>query len=201
MYKNKNLYLFYRPHYGFNKECLKKRDFNFDILYEIRTQAHKMNAYSKETKLVIGTLTSSVVDILLCLLNSYDNINTKYEKLNNVLNTFNSFTKDWKNPSIQFLNSCFSIITLVINYYGIGYDDNYEDDMDCSDDITNDNYNVMIHNLKETGTNIFIIWIVSIFLLVVNCLTIILGLIEAILKRKKDKDDSKKEILLDKISV
>ena len=63
MYKNKNLYLFYRPHYGFNKECLQKRDFNFEVLYEIRTQSNKMNSYSKETKLVIGTLAFSIVDI------------------------------------------------------------------------------------------------------------------------------------------
>lgn len=197
MYKNKNLYLFYRPHYGFNKECLQERDFNNNILYEIRTQANKMNSYSKEIKWVIGTLASSAVDILLCLTNSLDKIDIKYEKLNDLLNTINSFTKEWKNPSIQFIDAFFSIITFVINYYGITYDDNYEDDMDCSDDVTNDNYNVMIHNLQKAGNKIFKIWIWTIILLIVNVLSIIFGFTEAILKRKKDKDDSKKETLLE----
>ena len=91
--------------------------------------------------------------------------------------------KDWKNPTIQFIGICFSIITLVINYYGIQYDDNYENDMDCSDIVTNDNYNVMIHNLQKAGNKIFAIWILAIILLIVNFLTIIFGLTEAILKR------------------
>lgn len=156
-----------------------------------------MNSYSKEIKWVIGTLASSAVDILLCLTNSLDKIDIKYEKLNDLLNTINSFTKEWKNPSIQFIDAFFSIITFVINYYGITYDDNYEDDMDCSDDVTNDNYNVMIHNLQKAGNKIFKIWIWTINLLIVNVLSIIFGFTEAILKRKKDKDDSKKETLLE----
>lgn len=68
--------------------------------------------------------------------------------------------------------------------------------MDCSDDVTNDNYNVMIHNVQKAGNKIFKIWIWTIILLIINVLSIIFGFTEAILKRKKDKDDSKKEILL-----
>jgi len=189
IYKSKNLYLFYRPHYGFKKECLKNKDFNLNILYDIRTQANKMNNYSSETKLVIGSLVASTGDLLFSLNKHLNLLNIINKDWNNALN---SFIEDWKNPAIQFITVIFSVATLVINYYGKSYDDNYENDMDCSDDITNDNYNVMIHNLQKAGEKIFAIWILSIILLIVCAISVILGVIEAVLKGKdkRDKKDS-----------
>ena len=168
---------------------MKNKDFNLNILYDIRTQANKMNSYSSETKLVIGSLVASTGDLLFSLNKHLNLLNIINKDWNNALN---SFIEDWKNPAIQFITVIFSVATLVINYYGKSYDDNYENDMDCSDDITNDNYNVMIHNLQKAGEKIFAIWILSIILLIVCAISVILGVIEAVLKGKdkKDKKDS-----------
>ena len=57
------------------------------------------------------------------------------------------------------------VLELIFGSDAKNYDDPYEDKMTCSDFITNDNYNIMIYQLRKAGQRIiFMFWFMYIFL-------------------------------------
>ena len=156
-YKDNNLKLYARTHFGFNKTCLKQRKTKFDLkeLTEINSTGDKMKAWSKVIAAVFGF--STVCEILDFFIFSGD--------LSIIMVFKYLFTNAGVLISIGY--------TLI---WGVYFDDSYEDNMVCSDFVTNYNYNIMINKIRRNGNFIFIssiliciIFTFNIGLIIVRC--------------------------------
>ena len=166
-YKENKLNLYVRPHFGFNVECLNNRETKFDIkeLTEIIAVADNMKVAAEW---LLG-VSIGVIAVAFGL---------------------ESFSFDCSKAIDITVESLFSFgFTLYELYdilkYGITYDDPYETNMNCSDFVSNSNYNVMIEKIQDNGSKIFICCISLIFLAFFTLLFFILAIIE--LCYKKDK--------------
>lgn len=165
-YKENTLNLYVRTHFGFNKTCLKKRKTKFDMkeLTEIISTAHKM---VEASKLI---LRFGIAVIVLSVGESFI-----FERLMNIEIFFENLLSNGGSLYMLF-------DTL---YYGLTYDDPYETNMECSDFVSNSNYNVMIEKIQDNGK---ILWLCCLFLIILCCLNFIffiLVIIEMCYKRKK----------------
>ena len=160
-YYNNFLHIYVRKHYGFDRECLKKRKkFDMQSLSGIFSTGDKMETFAKWMNFNFIALAAYVHD-LLELLRKCQNI-CKLKDCN------------WS----TFLSLILKIVPIVLELiFGLGafkYDDPYEEEMTCSDHVTNDNYNIMIYQLRKAGQSIKIMHDCIIAFLVLNVLFIIL---------------------------
>ena len=168
IYKNNILNLYVRTHYGFDKECLEKRKtkFNIEQLAKIYSTADKMKTFSKYMLFNILSMIPSIYNIIeSCFSNCCS------EKCSCC--SINPDVKLGAFLFVEFVRFIITFFQLLYSYFAIKYDDPYEDLMECSDIITNDNYNIMIYNLRKAGRYIKWIFILIIVLFVVNLFIII----------------------------
>ena len=131
-YKKINVGLYYRRYIGFDKECLEKRPTKLDLnkLIIDYGKSDKMKKWSNELYCLSITSISCLTDLI-------DFTGNIFEIIVKFLFSIG--------PSIYFFfNSCCAL----------SFDDDYEDEMDCSDVVTNSNYNIMIEKIRKSGKNI-----------------------------------------------
>ena len=131
LYEDNILNLYVTSHFGFNKTCLKKRKtaFNITQLTEILDVAQKMQKWS---------LWEKILGFIFGLFSLIDYIDSPFVIFENLLKNIVTF------------------VELLVNFVKVLlYDDPYEDKMECSDYISNSNYNIMIVNIRYNGQYIF----------------------------------------------
>ena len=134
-YRNNILYLYARAHFGFDKDCLDKMEFSRDHLVYIYGMADKMEVYGSWSYLTIATIVSSFSNYFS--ITSHFDCSKKYTSLETL---------------IKFLiNISSSLYLLIYSRIAIKYDNFYEKEMNCSDVITNNNYNIMIYKIRTNG--------------------------------------------------
>ena len=176
-YKNNILYLYGRTHLGFDKECLDNRQtkFNKQHLTLIFSRAEKMRIYGKNMLWSLANIICQFLDIVTQI------IDLKIQKeLNWIILTSQIFEK--------FGGLSTSIYLIIKSEEAISYDDPYEDEMKCSDDLTNDNYNIMVKKLHNAGKKIKFSYGLLIAVIICNIVSIILHFIIK-LNEKKIQDE------------
>ena len=121
-----------------------------DNLYNFKKKADKMNTWSNWMNAIIATMFFSFIELFTC------------------------FPNDKNIHKLELFVKYFAIIgsSLSLTIYSLkalDYDDSFKE-MNCSDSITNSNYNIMIEKLRKSGK--FIFW-VFILLIIVVCINII----------------------------
>ena len=160
LYKENQVNLYVNSHYGFNKTCLKERKtaFNRAVLEDIISVTHKMKSWSNKEKIFC---------YIWGILSIFDYIHSHWIILENVL----------KNAATV------GELVLVIN--ALSYDDPYEEKMECSDPVSNSNYNVMIEKIRSNGQFIFACFICIIIIFCSRLATLIVEFIELCTKKGK----------------
>ena len=162
-YKENNLNIYINSHFGFNKTCLKHRKYQFNIneLSEILSTSDKMFFWGNFIFWVyiasFGLILSESFNIFMfigCNLN-----------IENIIKIF--------------INNLCSIITFFYSLiWGLSYDNPYEKIMECSDIVSNSNYNIMIEKIYKNGQTIkFCCYILLIFLFL-NLFSFIIFIVE-----------------------
>ena len=133
-YKENTLYLYTGTHFGFNKACLKKRNPKKEIT-DIFSISEKMNIWSKQIRFYC---------VFLFLFSLKGFINTNYKKINIILL-----------PVFIILSFFLSFRMFIYTFfYGASYGKPYKQNMECSDFVSNSNYNIMIKKLQSNGNSI-----------------------------------------------
>ena len=158
-YKDNNLTLYVRTHFGFDKECLEKMEFTPDILVYIYGKADNMILYGNTAYI------SMIAIISISILNCFSF--SGYIECLNSLTSFETFIK----YSINFGTSLSLFIYSFV--FAVKYDDYYEKEMNCSDIITNNNYNIMIYKIRRNGKYIEYISYLYILLFLIIVISII----------------------------
>ena len=175
MYKDINLHLYVRRHYGFNKTCLenrKKKD--KDILTQLKLMngiADKMKDWSQKMKYEIGSFIASILDLI-----SFTNLassESSYSLIESLIK--------------MVLNFGFNVFSLISSKKALKYDDPCEEEMECSDNYTNDNYNIMILKLRKSGKNIENSYYVIIVFFVLLVLAFLLRILIEVVNNKETK--------------
>ena len=153
-YKNHSLYLYLRSHYGFNYTCLKKREekSEHNALEELQifhSRGDKMKVWAE----LVFYL--NFVPMVFSLSNVYTLLDKK---------------EFWIK---QVLICGTSLANFIYTEDKLDLDDAYEDKMECSDIVTNDEYNVMNEKLRNSGKNINNANIAIIFQLVSSLLILL----------------------------
>ena len=173
-YRNNMLYLYGRAHFGFDKDCLDKMEFSKDHLVYIYGMADKMEVYGSWSYLTFATILSSFSNYFS--ITSYFDCSKKYTSLETLI----KFLINISSSLYLFIYSCFAI----------DYDDFYSKEMNCSDVITNNNYNIMISKLRTNGKWIYSTFWLYLVLFIVN---FIYGIYSLILREIKKGCFSKNE--------
>lgn len=147
---DKYLYLYVRSFIGFNKTCLieRKKQFDIDQLFELEkkhTISDRMNSWSAWIK---GLCTLSEIGSFLAFFNV-----DEPSKLQMIIQYFVSVGG--------------GLLDLIYAANSNDYDDPYEEDFKCSDEITNELYNIMTNKIKESGNNLYYTMIVIIFYFII----------------------------------
>lgn len=145
-YGEKELYLYVRRFYGFDKKCLNEREKKFDInqledLEKKHTTSEKMKVWSIAVKVILAISEASA---LLNFINFTD---------------ISCGVDFWVKNVVSMV---FSIVSLVYTCIANNFDDAFQDKFTCSDTITNEIFNIMIKKVQDSGfyikiTNYFII--------------------------------------------
>ena len=155
-YNASELKLYVGSHFGFNKTCLKKRktEFNISIFQNIDSTADNMKKWSIITIAFFSFLIMiSIFDFFII-------------KDRNIIMV------------IKYILTYFPllILTFYTLIWGNHFDDLYEENMDCSDDFTNSNYNIMIKKIRQNGKYIYfcsilitLVFFFEIGILIVKC--------------------------------
>jgi hypothetical protein len=153
LYRENQVNLYVNSHYGFNKTCLKERKtaFNRIVLEDIISITRKMKSWSN---------TEKIFCYICGILSIFDYIHSHWIILENVLK--NTLT--------------IGEVVLVIN--ALSYDDPYEEKMECSDPVSNSNYNIMIEKIRSNGQFIFACFICIIIIFFSRLATLIVQFIE-----------------------
>lgn len=166
-YRDNTLKLYVRTNFGFNKTCLKERKTNFNIqeLTDILSTSDKMFEasdwlYMVGYPIIVLILVESILDSKDC--------GKCLEKIINIITSVGSAGE-------------FAYII----FWALTYDDPYEQNMKCSDFISNSNYNVMIEKIKNNGNKLFICAVLIIFLLIFSLGLFIFNIIGSCYKEKK----------------
>ena len=160
LYKESQVNLYVNSHYGFNKTCLKERKtaFNKTVLDDIISITRKMKSWSNAEKIFC----------YICgILSIFDYIHSHWIILENVL----------KNAA--------TISELFLVIIALSYDNPYEEKMECSDPVSNSNYNVMIEKIRSNGQYIFACFICIIIIFCSRLSTLIMQFIELCTKKGK----------------
>ena len=154
IYKDHDLTLYIRTHFGFDKTCLNNRNFDINELNLIHEKVDDIELFEKITFIF------TCISLLLCILNLFF--------------FYRVFIYSY-NFIIVIINIIIIILyCTVFKFFKI--DDNYEDEMTCSDDITNKNYNFMVETIRINGNFIIGIFGIIIFIVVIHFISIILML-------------------------
>lgn len=174
-YKNNILYLYGRTHLGFDKECLenRKKKFNKNDLTIIFSRAEKMRIYGKKMLWNIANIGCQFLAVVTQI------IEYKCTKQFNYLAlTSQIFEK---------------VAGLIVSFYlviqsmeAISYDDPYEEIMECSDEITNDNYNIMTKKLHSAGIIILTSYVMLIIIVILNVFSLLFHIIIKLYERKEE---------------
>ena len=157
-YKENTLHLYIGTHFGFNKACLKKRNPKKEIT-DIFSISEKMNIWSKQIRFY---------SFFLFLFSLKGFINTNYKAINLILF-----------PVFIILSFCLSF-RMFINtfFYGASYGEPYKQNMECSDFVSNSNYNIMIKKLQSNGNSISSCSLFLFLIFVLNALYIFILIAE-----------------------
>lgn len=71
---------------------------------------------------------------------------------------------------------------MIYSWFAIDYDDFYSKEMNCSDVVTNDNYNIMISKLRTNGKLIYSTFLLYLALVII---IVVYGIISLIFRDKK----------------
>jgi hypothetical protein len=129
----------------------RKIAFNRTVLEDIISITRKMKSWSN---------TEKIFGYICGILSIFDYIHSHWIILENVLK--NAVT--------------IGEVVLVIN--ALSYDDLYEDNMECSDPVSNSNYNIMIEKIRSNGQFIFACFICIIIIFFSRLATLIVQFIE-----------------------
>lgn len=158
-----------RTHFGFNKTCLNKRKTKFNIkeLSEIGAVSDKMKLWSKQV-FVFGffSLAISITEFF----NIFKRCNSKNFIQEDIIK--------------KILNNIYSVYTFFYSVlYGFGYDDPYENNMECSDFVSNSNYNIMIEKIHTNGFEMYLCSCFIIILSILNIFSIIIMIVDFFKKK------------------
>ena len=172
-YKGHYLTLYVRTHFGFDYECLQKRNpkFDWEHLFILNGKAQNMQTFGKKMLFIIINGFFGITDIFS--FTDYG-IEILIKKIGIFL------------PSLIFL--IFSFVDQIWSD-----DDPYEEEMKCSDIITNNNYNIMIYKIRKSGKKIFAAFILLIILNVINLLIAFFPLIQQLMGKKSSQKKENEE--------
>ena len=156
VYKNRNLKIYVRMHYGFDKECLDKRKIKFDVdtLGLIYGRADNIITWGNLILIIITTLIFSISDCATFSTGILFELIIKY---------------------CFIIGPSFSL--MIYTFFARRYDDPFEDEMTCSDSITNDNYNIMISRITNGGFKIVVTSYLLLTLFIINIASLIIRII------------------------
>ena len=170
LYKDHLIYLYTRMHYGFDKECLDKRNekFNLDQLQLMHGQADKIFTWGLWITILVS----------ISGIGAFSNL---------IIFTGDKY-KDYEIITKYIVVLLPNIIDLIYSFIAMDYNAPYQDEMTCSDSVTNDEFNIMIYKIKISGIKIKYTFII---LSVQICLNIIAAIINS-LDRCNDKNKKTK---------
>ena len=170
LYKDHLIYLYTRMHYGFDKECLDKRNekFNLDQLQLMHGQADKIFTWGLWITILVS----------ISGIGAFSNL---------IIFTGDKY-KDYEIITKYIVVLLPNIIDLIYSFIAMDYNAPYQDEMTCSDSVTNDEFNIMIYKIKISGIKIKYTFII---LCVQICLNIIAAIINS-LDRCNDKNKKTK---------
>ena len=175
-YKTNKLNLYLRTHFGFDINCLNDMNFSEDILIYIYSRADKMLVYGNWAYF-------SIVIIFFSITNFFSFSGFFHSKLYS-LETLIKY----------FVNFSSSFGLLIYSFNAKDYEDNYEQEMKCSDITTNNNYNIMIYKVKRSGK--IIEWTFFIYILLfINILISVIYVYRQKMIKKKNKSSNSSENL------
>ncbi len=148
-YRDNELKLYVRRAFGFKKSCLRERktEFNQNILDEIHSVSENMYTWSI-------VITASSIVIVIC--SFLDFFKICGDKIGIMIIKY-------------FLMNAPTLISFFYTFlWGVYLDDSFEEKMDCSDPITNSNYNIMIYKIQEKGKFIYVCSILILIILIFN---------------------------------
>ena len=136
-YKNHSLYLYIRNHYGFNYTCLKEREnkSQYTTLEELQSSYSRADKMFAWAQMIFGL---NFVPTISAILNAI---------------TFCSEKTIFEIIIKQLITFGFTTFDLVYTCIKNTLDVPFEDKMDCSDIVTNDEYNVMNEKMRHSGEN------------------------------------------------
>ena len=166
-YGEKEIYLYVRRFYGFNKKCLDERTkkFNIDQLEDLEknhTTSDRMKTWSTVVKVLLG------ISGFATIINLFDFQDEPFK-----VDVF------IKNIAALLL----SIANLAYTCIANKFDDPFQDEFKCSDHITNEIYNIMIKNIKNSG---FYIKLTNYFIIGYLVVIVILFIIHLVIECKKN---------------
>ena len=172
-YKGHYLNIYVRTHFGFDIDCLNKINFKKEELNLIKEKADKMEIWGENLLFIISTMVGSFLDIFV-------------------------FCKACKCIPVEiFIKYVFILGPSVSMFFysksAKRYDNSYEKEMTCSDPITNNNYNIMIRKIKNSGKNISLCFNLLIGLVCLNITTLLINIGYKIYKYKKKNKDQLSE--------
>ena len=178
-YKDHMLNLYVRTHFGFDKDCLEKTNFKMENLYNFQKKADKMNTWSVWMYALIATMVSSLLEFFTFFPNNGNKV---------ILELFLKY----------FVIIVTSVYLVIYSYKALDFDDSFEEKMDCSDAITNSNYNIMIEKLRKSGKFIFWAFILLIIVVSINLICLVIRIYtlckQTSLKPNDEKGDSLIEV-------
>ena len=140
--EDKKLYLCCGIFWGFNKTCLKnrKKEFNIEQLDELDQQYTIANRMKEWASWARGLHTLGEIFTLFTLFEIFDD----EPKLKSIIQF-----------GVKYLVAFISYLSNLINTCdAIEYDDTFEENFTCSDNITNALYNIMTKKINDSGKSI-----------------------------------------------
>ena len=171
LYKDHLIYLYTRMHYGFDKECLEKRNekFNLNQLQLMHGQADKIFTWGLWITVLVSLSGIGVFSNLIIFTGD------KY--------------KDYEIITKYIIVLIPNIIDLIYSFIAMDYNAPYQDEMTCSDSVTNDEYNIMIYKIKSSGIKIKYTFIILSFQICLNIISAIINFCDTC----NNKSSKKKE--------
>ena len=171
-YKDHLIYLYTRMHYGFDKECLEKRSqkFNLDQLQLMHGQADKIFTWGLWITILVSVSGVSV--------------------FSNLIYFTGDKNRDYEIATKYIFVLLPNVIDLIYSFFAMDYNAPYQEEMTCSDSVTNDEFNIMIYKIKQSGLKIKYTFII---LSGQICLNIISAFINFCVRYQETKEKQKSE--------
>jgi hypothetical protein len=168
LYKDHLIYLYTRMHYGFDKECLDKRNekFNLDQLQLMHGRADKMFTWGLWITVLVSISGTGVLSNLFFFSTE------KY--------------KDYEILTKYIFIILPNVIDVIYSFIAMDYNSPYQDEMTCSDSVTNDEFNIMIYKIQASGKKIKYTFILLSIQICLNIISAIINLFDKC-KNKKEK--------------